>query len=46
MTPRRRRGRRSAMPAPALILAAIAVAFFALPLIGLLWRAPWSSAWS
>lgn len=34
------------MPAPALILAAIAVAFFALPLIGLLWRAPWSNAWS
>lgn len=46
MTSRRRRGRRSAMPAPALILAAIAVAFFALPLIGLLWRAPWSNAWS
>jgi molybdate transport system permease protein len=34
------------MPAPALLLAAIAVAFFALPLIGLLWRAPWSSAWT
>jgi molybdate transport system permease protein len=34
------------MPAPALILAGIAVAFFALPLIGLLWRAPWSSAWT
>jgi molybdate transport system permease protein len=28
-----------------LALAAVAVAFFALPLIGLLWRAPWSSAW-
>jgi molybdate transport system permease protein len=28
------------------VLAAIAVAFFALPLVGLLWRAPWSSAWS
>jgi molybdate transport system permease protein len=34
------------MPGPALILAGIAVAFFALPLIGLVWRAPWSSAWS
>jgi molybdate transport system permease protein len=34
------------MPAAALILAAVAVAFFALPLIGLLWRAPWSNAWS
>jgi molybdate transport system permease protein len=27
-------------------LAAIAVAFFALPLVGLLWRAPWSNAWT
>jgi molybdate transport system permease protein len=27
-------------------LASIAIAFFALPLIGLLWRAPWGSAWS
>lgn len=34
------------MPLAALLLAAIAVAFFALPLVGLLWRAPWSSAWS
>jgi molybdate transport system permease protein len=34
------------MPAPALFLAAIAVVFFALPLVGLLWRAPWSSAWT
>jgi molybdate transport system permease protein len=33
------------MPVPALVLAAIAVAFFALPLVGLLWRAPWSNAW-
>ena len=31
---------------PALLLALVAVAFFALPLLGLLWRAPWSSAWS
>ena len=43
---RRRRGRRSALPAPVLALAIVAIAFFALPLIGLLWRAPWSSAWS
>jgi molybdate transport system permease protein len=28
-----------------IVLAWTAVAFFALPLIGLLWRAPWSSAW-
>jgi len=43
---RRRRGRRSALPAPVLALAIVAIAFFALPLIGLLWRAPWSSVWS
>lgn len=30
---------------PVLALAAIAVLFFALPLFGLLWRAPWSHAW-
>jgi len=29
-----------------LALAIVAIAFFALPLIGLLWRAPWSSVWS
>jgi molybdate transport system permease protein len=29
-----------------LALAIVAIAFFALPLIGLLWRAPWSSAWT
>ena len=28
------------------VLAGIAVCFFALPLIGLLWRAPWSNAWT
>jgi molybdate transport system permease protein len=27
------------------VLAGITVAFFALPLVGLVWRAPWSSAW-
>ncbi len=41
---RRRRARR-ALPAPVLALAVIAVAFFALPLLGLAWRAPWSDAW-
>jgi molybdate transport system permease protein len=45
MTSRRRRGR-IGIPVPALGLATIAIAFFALPLIGLLWRAPWSNAWS
>lgn len=27
-------------------IAVVAVAFFALPFLGLLWRVPWSSAWS
>jgi len=34
------------LPVPALIIALVAIAFFALPFIGLLWRAPWSTAWS
>ena len=41
----RRPSRRVSLPAPVLALAIVAVLFFALPLIGLLWRAPWSSAW-
>lgn len=41
----RRRSRRLAVPVPVVALAAVAVLFFALPLLGLLWRAPWSSAW-
>jgi len=35
---------RSGLPWPALVLALSAVAFFAAPLLGLFWRAPWSSA--
>ncbi len=46
MTAGRRRRRAAAsgasLPAPALGLAAVAIAFFALPFVGLLWRAPWS----
>ena len=34
------------LPLPVLGLATVAVAFFALPFAGLLWRVPWSSAWS
>ena len=34
------------LPVPALVLAVIAIAFFALPFVGLLWRAPWGDAWS
>ncbi|MPY93583.1 MAG: molybdate ABC transporter permease subunit [Acidimicrobiia bacterium] len=44
----RRRGRavaRDRLPLPAMVLAVVAIGFFALPLVGLLWRAPWSSAW-
>jgi molybdate transport system permease protein len=33
------------LPWPALVLAVVAVLFFALPLVGLLWRTPWSEAW-
>lgn len=33
-------------PVAVLVLAGLAVAFFALPFIGLLWRVPWSDAWS
>src|SRR4051812_27839504 len=32
-------------PALVIAFAGIAVLFFAVPLAGLLWRAPWSSAW-
>lgn len=32
-------------PAAVLAVAAIAVAFFALPFLGLLWRVPWGDAW-
>ena len=39
------RNRRVNLPLPVLALAVIAATFFALPLIGLLWRAPWSNAW-
>lgn len=42
----RRRTGHERLPAPALVLALVAVAFFALPFAGLLWRAPWSEAWS
>ncbi len=37
---------RERLPWPALTLAVVAIAFFALPLLGLLWRAPWRQAWS
>ncbi len=40
----RRRIPRERLPLPALLLASLAIAFFALPLAGLAWRAPWSQA--
>ena len=43
---RRRRVGRERLPWPALVLASIAIAFFALPFLGLLWRAPWGDVWS
>ena len=43
---RRRTVGRERLPIPALVLAAVAIAFFALPFLGLLWRAPWGDAWS
>jgi len=43
---RHRRVGRERMPLGALILAVIAIAFFALPFVGLLWKAPWGDAWS
>lgn len=33
-------------PAAIIALAVIAIVFFALPFIGLLWRVPWTDAWS
>ena len=43
---RSRTGRIEPRPPLAIIaLAVVAILFFALPFIGLLWRAPWGSAW-
>jgi molybdate transport system permease protein len=42
---RRRHPGRERLPVPALILAVIATGFFALPFLGLVWRAPWSTTW-
>jgi molybdate transport system permease protein len=45
MTRGRRWGSRVRLPVPVLVLAALGGVFFALPLIGLAWRAPWAHAW-
>ena len=41
----RRSPPRVRLPAAVVALAVVAIAFFALPLVGLLWRAPWSHVW-
>jgi len=43
---RPRRVGQERLPALALVLACVAIAFFALPFIGLLWKVPWGEAWS
>ncbi len=42
---RRRRPISQRPPWPALLIAAVGIAFFALAFIGLLWKVPWSSTW-
>lgn len=42
----RRRVGQERLPVPVLILAFAAIAFFALPFIGLLWKVPWGDAWA
>jgi molybdate transport system permease protein len=39
------RGNRDRLPLPILCLALVAITFFALPFIGLLWRMPWAGLW-
>jgi molybdate transport system permease protein len=39
------RGDRDRLPIPVLALAIVAVTFFALPFVGLLWRMPWGDLW-
>jgi molybdate transport system permease protein len=43
---RPRRVGRERLPLPALVLAIAAIAFFALPFLGLVWKAPWGDVWS
>jgi molybdate transport system permease protein len=44
--PARRRVGDERLPVPVLLLAIAAVCFFALPFLGLLWKAPWGDVWS
>jgi len=43
MIVRRGRTQQTPLPVPAVILAVVAILFFALPFAGLLWRTPWGS---
>ena len=43
---RRARARTARPPIVVLVLAAVGTAFFAVPFVGLVWQAPWGSAWS
>ena len=43
---RRRRVGGERLPLPVLVVAVVGIAFFALPFVGLLWKVPWSSAWT
>jgi molybdate transport system permease protein len=42
----RERADARALPLPVTVLALVAAFFFALPLLALLWRAPWGDAWA
>ena len=44
--PARRRVGDERLPVPVLLLAIAAICFFALPFLGLLWKAPWGDVWS
>ena len=44
--PRRREVRTNRPPMIAIVVAAVAIAFFAAPLVGLLLRAPWGNLWN
>ena len=41
-----RRVGRARLPGPVIVLAAVGIAFFVLPFLGLLWKVPWSAGWS
>ncbi len=46
VTSARTRATRAQVPTVVVIAAVLAAAIFVIPLAGMLWRAPWSSAWS